>query len=146
MTKHKNEIIKLYEQGYSYSEISKKLGCSKGTISYHIGHGQKEKTLNRQNDKRNKIQKYIQEYKQLHPCVDCKESYPYWIMEFDHLSDKLFTIGSYRNSTNSIEKIIKEIEKCEVVCSNCHRNRTYLRKLSNGNSSMDISYFYKNHR
>jgi 5-methylcytosine-specific restriction endonuclease McrA len=38
------EILQLREQGLSYREIQKELGCSKGTISYHLGKGQKEKT------------------------------------------------------------------------------------------------------
>ena len=36
-------IKELYEKGLSYREIEKELGCSKGTISYHLGKGQKEK-------------------------------------------------------------------------------------------------------
>ena len=32
----KNEIIDLFKEGKSYNEISKILGCSKSTISYHI--------------------------------------------------------------------------------------------------------------
>ena len=45
------------------------------------------------------------------------------VLEFDHLRDKRFSIGSalpYRNW----KSILEEIEKCEVVCANCHRGRT----------------------
>jgi hypothetical protein len=44
-------------------------------------------------------------------------------LEFDHLRDKCFDIGQslpYR----SWQSILDEIEKCEVVCANCHRRRT----------------------
>ena len=44
----KEQILKLKSEGKSYREIQKILGCSKGTISYHCGNGQKEKTTNRQ--------------------------------------------------------------------------------------------------
>lgn len=27
------------------------------------------------------------------PCADCEQEYPYYVMQFDHLGDKLFTIG-----------------------------------------------------
>ena len=40
----KEKIIQLKNEGKSYREIEKILGCSKGTISYHCGKGQKEKT------------------------------------------------------------------------------------------------------
>ena len=39
----KNQILDLYKQGLSYSAIQKRLKCSKGTISYHCGKGQKIK-------------------------------------------------------------------------------------------------------
>ena len=45
--KVKDKILALREQGYSYGDIQKKLKCSKGTISYHCGEGQKNKTLER---------------------------------------------------------------------------------------------------
>lgn len=44
----KKEILRLRDEGKSYKEIQKELGCSKGTISYHCGEGQKEKSQNRQ--------------------------------------------------------------------------------------------------
>ena len=43
----KEEILKLREQGKTYNEIKGQLGCSKGTIAYHCGEGQKEKNNNR---------------------------------------------------------------------------------------------------
>ena len=46
------------------------------------------------------------------------------VLEFDHLRDKRFNIGAalpYRNWA----ELLAEIEKCEVVCANCHRRRTF---------------------
>ena len=40
----KQRILELREQGKTYRQIREELGCSKGTISYHLGIGQKEKT------------------------------------------------------------------------------------------------------
>jgi DNA-binding CsgD family transcriptional regulator len=142
MTKHKDEIIRLGNEGKSYREIQKILGCSKGTISYHLGMGQKEKMLSRQRMIRTKVAAFLQEYKQKSGCFDCKENYPYWMLEFDHLGDKSFTISNYRNHTVSIDLIKKEIKKCQVVCANCHKNRTFLRNIKNGNGSLDVSEYY----
>jgi 5-methylcytosine-specific restriction endonuclease McrA len=50
----KDQILELRKLGYSYPEIQKKLQCSKGTISYHCGEGQKNKTANRRISNRNK--------------------------------------------------------------------------------------------
>jgi hypothetical protein len=62
------------------------------------------------------------------PCVDCGVKYPTCVMDFDHLPQfkKSFEISSANGG--SIKRIMDEIAKCELVCSNCHRMRTYTRK------------------
>ena len=42
------KIKKLAAKGYSFRKIEKKLGCSKGAISYHLSKGQIQKALDRQ--------------------------------------------------------------------------------------------------
>lgn len=128
----KARILELHALGASYRQIQAQLGCSKGTIAYHLGVGQKLKATKRQRDRRNHIRKFLQEYKASHPCVDCKEHYPYWIMQFDHLRDKNFTIGAFRDATSNLDIVKLEIEKCDVICSNCHANRTFNRRLKHG--------------
>lgn len=63
------------------------------------------------------------------PCADCGESYPYYVMDFDHRSDKDFNI-SQMTAKVGWEKIQREIAKCDVVCSNCHRERTHSRTMA----------------
>jgi hypothetical protein len=50
-------------------------------------------------------------------------------MDFDHRdpSAKGYTVSRMllRAST---EEILREAAKCDVVCANCHRMRTYLRR------------------
>jgi 5-methylcytosine-specific restriction endonuclease McrA len=60
----KEEILKLRSEGKSYNEIVKILNCSKGTISYHCGIGQKTKSLNRlrKNRKQNNLKYRIQKF------------------------------------------------------------------------------------
>lgn len=45
--KLKDKILRLRGMGYSYKKIQDEVKCSKGTISYHCGEGQKEKYNNR---------------------------------------------------------------------------------------------------
>jgi hypothetical protein len=68
------------------------------------------------------------EYFADHPCADCGESDPV-VLEFDHLRDKLFAIGAALANC-SWKRILAEIEKCEVVCGNCHKRRTARRAQS----------------
>ncbi len=64
-------------------------------------------------------------YLREHPCVDCGES-DVLVLEFDHLGDKEFSIGgAFRD--RSLQAILDEMAKCEVVCANCHRRRTATR-------------------
>lgn len=71
---------------------------------------------------------WIRNYKETNPCTDCGLRFHYCQMDFDHLRDKEFQIaGSTRY--RGLNQIKKEIAKCELVCSNCHRLRTFLRRL-----------------
>lgn len=63
------------------------------------------------------------------PCTDCKNSYPYYVMDFDHLKDKEDSIGHLLYIGASKETLLAEIAKCELVCSNCHRERTQKRLI-----------------
>lgn len=65
------------------------------------------------------------DYLEQHPCVDCGESDPL-VLEFDHLVGKAFTVADGMKS-QSWAAILAELEKCEVVCVNCHRRRTAIR-------------------
>lgn len=60
------------------------------------------------------------------PCTDCGQQYAYYVMDFDHLDDKTDNINTLiRNYGRA--RVLAEIAKCEVVCSNCHRIRTHMR-------------------
>lgn len=73
--------------------------------------------------------KYVANLKSTTPCADCQTSYPAYVMDFDHLPQyKKFKnvsnlMANYSNST-----LLREIAKCEIVCANCHRERTHNRK------------------
>lgn len=62
------------------------------------------------------------------PCTDCGQTFLPIVMDFDHLRDKEFLIGRAVSEGFSVEKIQVEIDKCELVCSNCHRIRTWKRQ------------------
>lgn len=74
---------------------------------------------------RRKIRKMIQDYKEFVGCVDCKVKHPHYILDFDHLPGTTDTMKVSRAVEYSITRVIEEMLKCEVVCANCHRVRTY---------------------
>lgn len=55
----KEQILLLRQQGKSYNEIVKLTGCSKSTVSYHCGLGQKHKYLIRKRKNRAKLHPYL---------------------------------------------------------------------------------------
>ncbi len=61
------------------------------------------------------------------PCADCNVSYPPYVMDFDHKdpSQKLENVAQLTSRGWSADRIKEEIQKCDVVCANCHRKRTY---------------------
>ena len=78
---------------------------------------------NNANKRRDVVRNFIVLYLQSHPCVDCGEK-DIVVLEFDHLKDKKENVSSMIGRASPIEKIEKEISKCDVVCANCHRRRT----------------------
>ena len=59
------------------------------------------------------------------PCMDCGVRYPPYVMDFDHRDPSVKFLGVGMMTHRSPAKIIEEIAKCDVVCSNCHRIRTH---------------------
>jgi hypothetical protein len=58
-----------------------------------------------------------------HPCVDCGETDPL-VLDFDHLDDKEHDICHMIQLRRKMDRIKKEMAKCEVRCANCHRRKT----------------------
>ena len=74
---------------------------------------------------------YVKSRKNL-PCMDCGKSYPWYVMDFDHVrGGKKFNLSIVGSMVCSFEKIDKEIAKCDLVCANCHRIRTFNRRQGN---------------
>jgi hypothetical protein len=65
------------------------------------------------------------------PCADCGGTFPKAALDFDHRdpSDKKHAVSRMLFRT-SIEEILREAAKCDVVCANCHRMRTFRRRES----------------
>jgi hypothetical protein len=82
---------------------------------------------------RKKILETVRRIKDETPCMDCEVRYPYYTVHFDHVrGEKVDTINRMVY-TSSMEKVLEEIAKCDVVCANCHHIRTYMRKFIDSN-------------
>lgn len=66
------------------------------------------------------------------PCADCGVVYPPYVMDFDHRDPKQkFCMVSQVWRLCSPRRVREEIAKCDVVCANCHRERTHQRGYPN---------------
>jgi hypothetical protein len=88
---------------------------------YRAKYIQKARLRNREQTRINGA--FLIEYLSCRPCVDCGET-DIVVLEFDHLRDKVADVSALSREGYSLEKVKREIDKCEVVCANCHRRRT----------------------
>jgi hypothetical protein len=81
---------------------------------------------------RERFHQMVLEYKLAHPCVDCGEADPI-VLEFDHRPGtlKCFAVSMGRYMARAL--VLKEMEKCDVRCANCHRRMTVKRRKEKQN-------------
>jgi 5-methylcytosine-specific restriction endonuclease McrA len=65
------------------------------------------------------------------PCADCQGRFPFFAMDFDHRIpiDKEFEVTRMLGRVDT-EKLLEEASKCDIVCANCHRKRTYEQRMA----------------
>lgn len=171
----KEKIIELYNNGFSYNSISKKLSCSKGTINYHLSSFVKKRYDNKKlliekiknnlpenrkkllqlygdvltkreiqyfystfykienkgtksncipkeyyKNRRLNLKKELVEYKG-GKCEICDYDRCIKALEFHHLDPNKKDFAISNCGLKDIVKLKKEVDKCALLCSNCHR-------------------------
>jgi hypothetical protein len=67
--------------------------------------------------------------KESHGCSDCRNRFPHYVLEFDHRPGEQKIDNVTRVLKNyGADMAWKEVAKCDIVCSNCHKIRTYIRE------------------
>lgn len=76
--------------------------------------------------RREQLRKFVEGRKAERPCMDCGYYFDTVCMDFDHRNPavKLFTISQGVNKCVTLEVLEEELDKCDLVCANCHRLRT----------------------
>jgi hypothetical protein len=81
---------------------------------------------------RQEVAKVLQELhllKEKSGCFDCRNKFPHYVLEFDHRPGEKKIDVVYRVLKNyGAEMAWLEVAKCDIVCSNCHKVRTYARE------------------
>lgn len=72
-----------------------------------------------------KVQDCVVEYLRNHPCVDCGERH-LAVLDFDHIKGtKEFNVSDMVKAGYCWARVLLEVDKCQVRCSNCHRKKTF---------------------
>ena len=85
----------------------------------------RERLLEKQAEKNKRFaesrRKWLVDYKKTLKCARCGETHPA-TLTFHHKnsSEKSFEIGNAIVLGVGLKKLLAEIEKCEVICANCH--------------------------
>ncbi len=100
--------------------------CGKAFTQTHYREN-KRQYLDRNLRAYTKRREFVREVKS-RPCADCGIQYPYYVMDFDHRNGEEKKCELNRVNQITMRSLKLEIEKCDVVCSNCHRERTFQRR------------------
>ena len=101
----------------------------RGRSYYHLNHDRQLKlALSRRKRYRELMRDFLIDKKN-RPCQDCGKIYPCYVMDFDHKQGEIKEKEIARMVAGgwSKLKVEKEIRKCDLVCANCHRIRTFNR-------------------
>lgn len=96
------------------------------------GEVHKKNVVKRNKKNRKVLQDYILQHFKTNSCKDCGNG-DIRVLEFDHLPQfrKSKDISRLLAASVSTKTLQKEIDKCEVVCANCHKIRTVERSKVN---------------
>ena len=99
--------------------------CKDCVNTYNRGHYQANKRYYVEKAAKYKQRLYeeLREYKERTPCHDCGTKFPHYVMDFDHLRDKTKEVSQLVGYGR--RRLWDEIKKCDLVCANCHRIRTF---------------------
>lgn len=86
----------------------------------------RERRLAQIKHRKNEMKKYVHNLKLQHSCKYCGENHPA-ALDFHHRDpeQKELSINDVIKAGWSFDRLVAEIEKCDIICANCHRKLHY---------------------
>lgn len=83
------------------------------------------RVIDNRSKQKDKLREILIEHFLTHHCIVCGESDPI-VLDFDHRDPetKYKSISEIYSSGMSIKCLREEIDKCDILCANCHRRKT----------------------
>lgn len=103
--------------------------------AYRLKHyrANRQPYIDRAKARNERRRRFLSDLKSKTPCKDCGVQYPPYVMQFDHREGEVKVGEVSRLAASSSEKmLLAEIAKCDIVCANCHAERTHSRQVSIG--------------
>ena len=115
MTKDIKQLHSLIEKHYGSIDKIKKYGYSSIVIEYHLREYFPHLIFKNGTLKREKLI-------DIHggKCVKCGYNKNKRVLQFHHLHDKVFGLDEKTSRKYSFEELLKESEKCILLCPTCH--------------------------
>lgn len=90
----------------------------------------KQKYIDKASNYRKEFWEWFRNLKKDLSCIKCGED-RHWVLDFHHRDSSLKDneVSKLINSVSK-SKVLQEIEKCDVLCANCHRDLHYQERIS----------------
>ena len=100
--------------------------CKECRKEYIRAHYQKNrgKYVGGNKDRRQRNREFVRDQKESGECLRCGEK-RWYVLDYHHVDGKEESIQVIAHRGHSIKKIKEEIEKCVLLCANCHREVHY---------------------
>lgn len=122
---YREDIFRLRDEGKSYREIEKILGCSRGTISYYLGNNKKEEvTMTATNKHQEKAATLGENLLMAKPCRGCSQYLHFSQMNFVDIPDLAKAISAIKD-VEGLEAIKLKYSNSDLLCSNCNNLRLF---------------------
>jgi hypothetical protein len=97
--------------------------CRKIYIRKHYKRN-KKKYLENLSNRKNELKEWFNEIRSKMSCKICGED-RWWVLDFHHRENKKESVPLLVHKGASKHTIVEEMSKCDVLCSNCHRDLHY---------------------
>lgn len=105
--------------------------CKECKREYIKSHYQKNKKyyIDKARKGSDRIREFFTEYKKTLSCKNCGDD-RWYVLQFHHKdpTEKDFEVSKAVSKGMNKQKILREIEKCDVLCANCHMELHHFEK------------------
>lgn len=109
------------QQGFRSQDMRDKYKIKSSDPDWH------KESLRKSRERSRNVKIFLRKIKLEKGCIDCGYKFHHAALQFDHVKGEKQMNVCHAKSISSAQM---EIEKCEIVCANCHQIRTFNRLIN----------------